>query len=300
MNTKNLITTICLLVAKELGEEYEVSVRQVQKNNGVLLHGLVIQRREVNIAPTIYLENYIKAFQAGASLPTIVASILDVYKEKALPPSFDVESLLHFDQIREHIIFSLINTSKNEEFLKDIPSLPYLDLSIIFKVNLPSPYSDNATFTIHHSHLKLWQKTIDDLYEAAYANTPILFPAKIQDMLSLVMGLLEEIEEIEVPPIDDAGPMFVLSNTEKLYGCSCILYPDVLEKFADTVDCDLFVLPSSLHEVILLPALDMVDKRRLSDMVQEVNASIVSQDDFLSDNVYYYSHKTKKLEVVCL
>lgn len=300
MNTNNLISTICTLVKEELGEEYAVSVRQVPKNNGILLHGLVIQHPDVNIAPTIYLENFIKAFEEGVSLPTIVEYLLDTYKEQALTESFDVESLLQFDQVKEHIIFSLINTSQNQAFLKEIPNLPYLDLSIIFKVSIPSPYSDNATFTIHHSHLQLWQKTVTDLYDAAYANTPTLFPAKIQDMLDIVGELTGELDMEETPSVDDLCPMYVLSNTSKLFGCTCILYPNVLEKFAATVDCDLFILPSSLHEVILLPALDEVDKYKLSHMVQDVNTTILAREDFLSNSVYYYSHEAKKLEIVSL
>lgn len=296
MNLDNLITTICTLVAEKMGEEYEVSVRQVRKNNGVLLHGLIIKDEGTNITPTIYLEEFVEEVKAGVPIETIVECILEIYQKQKIAESLDVNALLQFERIKENIIFSLINTAKNQELLKDIPNIPYLDLSIIFKVSVPSPFSDSATFTIHNSHLEFWQKTIEDLYQVAYENTPTLFPPKIQDMLSIIKDLGVDVDEDMVSM--DQPLMFVLSNTEKINGCSCILYPKVLEEFSSTIDCDLFVLPSSVHEVILLPALDVVDKNQLSFMVQDVNSSMVSQEEFLSNSIYYYSHETDQLDLL--
>lgn len=94
-------------------------------------------------------------------------------------------------------------------------------------------------------------------------------------------------------------PMYVITNKQNLYGAVCILYPDVLKDVAQKLDSDFYVLPSSVHETIAVPAenLDINHASSLKAMVREVNQSELTPEEVLSDNVYYYCRKKHTLSL---
>lgn len=92
-----------------------------------------------------------------------------------------------------------------------------------------------------------------------------------------------------------AAAMYVLSNHTRINGAACILYDGVLEKIAEMLECNLFILPSSVHEVILIPEKGDEDYERLSEMVREVNETQLSPEEVLADHAYYYSREMSAL-----
>jgi len=88
---------------------------------------------------------------------------------------------------------------------------------------------------------------------------------------------------------DISADMFVLTNISRINGAACMLYEDVLSNFANSIDSDLYILPSSIHEVIIVPQVNNLDKTELCQMVKEVNAEGVADDEILSDHVYVYN-----------
>ena len=98
---------------------------------------------------------------------------------------------------------------------------------------------------------------------------------------------------------EDRIPMYVLSNKQKLQGAACMFYPDILKNFAEEKNSDLYILPSSIHEVILLPAVGDLEKEGLLEMVTEINKTQVQECDVLADSVYYYNRKLQQLERLC-
>ncbi len=91
--------------------------------------------------------------------------------------------------------------------------------------------------------------------------------------------------------------MLIGSNVHKLFGASVLLYPHVLEETADHLGCDLFILPSSIHELILLPDIGGYQSSELLSMVKEVNATQVEAEDFLADSVYFYDRGTGEVRI---
>lgn len=292
---KNFIMNITTLIKEKLGDGYNVSTKEVTKNNGVVLQGLLICKEHENITPTIYLENFFKSHMEGTPLDYIADKIIKIYQQEKPTFAFEPESFTDFNRVKDNIIFTLINTEKNQSILQDIANIPFLDLSIIFRVYLQIPQCENAFITIQKSHLKIWGITLQELYAIALENTPKLLPAQIQNMKDILSHMF---------PVDyeenssDMMPMYVLSNQKLLVGCGCILYPYLLENFANIIHEDLYILPSSTHEVILLPASNIIDKSNLSEMVKEVNINEVAEEEILSDNVYYFSRESKKIALV--
>lgn len=181
-------------------------------------------------------------------------------------------------------MFRLIHTASNQVLLKDLPHLPYLDLSIVFFISLERNEAGQMTALIHQEHMKRWNISVNDLWEAASHNTPLEYPAEIQSMSDLLreiarknMGEHYDPELInKLLESEDAAPLYVLSNSNGLYGASCLVYKNVLKDFADHLQADLILLPSSVHEVLLTPNLPDTSYEALSSMVTSINRQEVS------------------------
>ena len=88
--------------------------------------------------------------------------------------------------------------------------------------------------------------------------------------------------------------MYVLSNQEKLYGAACMLYPEVLSAFGEICGRDFYVLPSSIHEVLLVFAEEGKEKE-LKEIVTDMNRNHVAPEEVLSDSIYHYNTKKGSL-----
>lgn len=276
-------------VKQRLGDGYEVSTTTVLKNNDTRLTGIIIKESGTNIFPTIYLDDLAEAYQDGYPLDYCIDKIIQLYEGHKCTASFDTSDFLNFSSIKNKIYFTLVNTNKNSERLLSIPHMEIMDLSIIFKVLVNSDQLGTASVTVCDSLLDSWDITTKELYSIALANTERLFPSQI-------LNICEILEKTGVPtPAGLHIPMYVLSNINKLNGASCILYENVLKNFSRKICSSLYILPSSTHEVILLPTNDSPVEKDLVAMVKEVNATEVREDEILSDNVYFYSTATNKI-----
>lgn len=305
MEFTNFKTLVRDEVAKRTGEQYKVRINEVMKNNGVVLSGITMMQDDSNISPTIYLNNYYKAYESGeTTLGCIIEDVLDTYERNKVNRSVDMRFFMNYENIKDRIIFKLIHAERNKDLLKDVPYIKYLDCAVVFQCLVSEEMFGNATIMIHKAHMKIWQATVEELYERALQNTPKLQCYDIKSMRDVLceMMLLEEMEgtssketEEYFKELPNSVPMYVLSNRSRVQGAACILYPDILKDFAEAIKSDFYILPSSIHEVILLPAQGDEDTEALKNMVREVNESQVEREEVLSDSVYYFDWKQNEL-----
>lgn len=291
MEFTNFTTLVQREVEKRAGENYRVKLNDVMKNNGVVLRGITLMQDDSNISPTIYLNSYYDAYENGdTTLGTVIDEVIDTYERNKINRSIDMKFFLNYETVRSRIIFKLINTEKNRELLRDVPYIPFHDLSIVFQCLVSEERFGNASILIHNVHLQLWKVNARELYECALENTPLLQGYELADMNTVLeeMKALGGIDDEEIEDMQQEVPMYVLSNKSRINGASCILYKDILKDFAMVVDKDLYVLPSSIHEVILLPSDGTQESEQLKEMVREINQSQVEKEEVLSDSVYYY------------
>lgn len=291
MELTNFTTLVQREVEKRAGENYRVKLNDVMKNNGVVLRGITLMQDDSNISPTIYLNPYYDAYENGdTTLGTVIDEVIDTYERNKINRSIDMKFFLNYETVRSRIIFKLINTEKNRELLRDVPYIPFHDLSIVFQCLVSEERFGNASILIHNVHLQLWKVNARELYECALENTPLLQGYELADMNTVLeeMKALGGIDDEEIEDMQQEVPMYVLSNKSRINGASCILYKDILKDFAMVVDKDLYVLPSSIHEVILLPSDGTQESEQLKEMVREINQSQVEKEEVLSDSVYYY------------
>lgn len=277
-------------VENKVGTGFDVTVNKVTKNNDLVLDGLVIKAADTNIAPTIYLNSYFDKFSDGVmDLDDVVESILDTYSRHN-SVTFDVSTFTDFDAVKNRICYKLVNTASNKKLLEDVPHRELFDLSIVYYVMVAVEDDATGSILIHNNHLSFWDVTENDLYEYASINTSKILPVNIKSMFDT---LTEMVDMEDLANTDDF--MYVLTNKEKLQGASTILYPDVLSTFADRKNANLWLIPSSIHEWIIIPDDGNMNRETLSEMIQEVNGSQLAVDEILSDHPYYYNRTTKVL-----
>lgn len=295
MKYQEFLEVVVKEVQERLGEEYHVKIRQFPKNNGGTQSGITDDKKAGEMAPVIYLDQFYQHLGSGIELEDIISIVIDVLKEGVDMMQMDIKDLTDFTEIRERIAFKLINTKANRELLEDIPNLSWLDLSIVFYLILGSNAEGQMTSLIHNHHLSLWGKTGEELYRLAKENTPRLLPVKIRHILDALKEAGEMTEEDwkEEKDLeqDREMPMYVLTNGVGLNGACCMLPGMGIEILAEQLNCDLVVLPSSVHEVLSVPYDSHEDLRALMEIVEGINRSDVSSEERLSDRIYYYSRE---------
>ena len=295
MEYKEFVEYIKMNAGYIAGEGGNITINHVIKNNGCEMDGLVIMEKGKDIAPTIYLDSFYELYTNGENIKNIIRQIEAIYEQNKNNVTFDVNILKHFDTIKDKIVYKVVNYRSNEKLLEQVPHKRILDLAVVFYCLLDNEYGRSATALIYNNNLKNWNVTIDDVYKAALKNTPDLLHSKISSMAALFekCGVNVDGEEVDLKDYVPSD-MYVLTNESKLNGAACILYENVLYDFAQKLGADLYILPSSVHEVILLPKLSMFEKDELVNMVKEVNTEGVAADEVLSDHVYEYN-RTERL-----
>ena len=295
MEYKEFVEYIKMNAGYIAGEGGNITINHVIKNNGCEMDGLVIMEKGKDIAPTIYLDSFYELYTNGENIKNIIRQIEVIYEQNKNNVTFDVNILKHFDTIKDKIVYKVVNYRSNEKLLEQVPHKRILDLAVVFYCLLDNEYGKSATALIYNNNLKNWNVTIDDVYKAALKNTPDLLHSKISSMAALFekCGVNVDGEEVDLKDYVPSD-MYVLTNESKLNGAACILYENVLYDFAQKLGADLYILPSSVHEVILLPKLSMFEKDELVNMVKEVNTEGVAADEVLSDHVYEYN-RTERL-----
>ena len=283
-------------VSEVLGSEVIVELQEVTKVN-LSLDGLTIRKRNESIAPTIYLNQYFNQFNDGRTMDDIVRDIIRVYENNQPENIMDVfktEDFYDFDKMKEKIVLKVINTERNLDLLKQVPNLSMegLGLSVVFYVSLMTG-EQSAGILIKNEHLRLWEKTVSDLLTVAEVNTNRMHAFTIKSMNEVLSGMFG-FEEDLIP--DDVPALYVLTDKHNTFGASQLYLKDKIREFAEKNNCDVYILPSSVHELLLLRAdFPNVEPEYLKEMVCEVNATEVSDEDFLCDGAYKFELATDKI-----
>lgn len=288
-----------------LGDGVRVTVQKVTKNNGTILTGITIMDKTSNLAPTIYLDSHYNDYNCGEPMSDICQRILKVYEENKVTDNFDVSMVTDFSRARNRICCKLINAERNAELLADAPHVIIEDLAVIFFILATRDEFGTGTITIRNNILDMWDITVDQLYKLALENTQRLFRGKVTSMMNVMTEILadkldaeccEEFFDLMADEVEI--PMFVATNTAKLNGAIVLLYDNLMKKFAEKIGGSFYILPSSVHETLLIPCSEDMDIEYLRDMVQTVNRTEVSEEEYLSDNVYRYDANTDSFEIV--
>lgn len=307
MDYREFLCEVKEQIQMEMGTGYEVAIRKVTKNNGVMLDGLSVNRKAENLAPVVYLNSYYEQLGNHMTLSEIIDDILLIYKKFMKGPMRTAEDLSDFGYLRDKVVFKLIQADSNRELLVDTPNVAFLDMAIVFYLLLDQSEMGQMTALIHNSHLGVWNTTEEELYRLAKINTPKLLPAKIKTMKEVMYEMLMEqfgeLSETDIigevlEDMPDKLPLYVLTNQCGTCGAGCILYEGGLEEFAKEKEADIIILPSSIHEVLLTIDRGDLDYEELEEMVKQINNAEVPVEDVLSNRIYRYSLGEGRISIV--
>lgn len=300
------INDICLFAEKlkerleQKYKQYQVTVQQVIKNNGVKLTGISILKNGCITAPTIYLEDLFEQYQQGASLEHIICIILNQYVQ--IGHDLPILNFYNFSEVKGNICFRLINAEKNAELLQEGPHRLYHHLAIVYYILVSKDDTGIASIKINNQMLEIWQIDENALYKLALNNTPMLLGDEITTLSGLLIELLDETEQpyddFLIEETEESENLLVVSNRCKMSGASVILYDGMLQRIAKRLGGNFYLLPSSIHEMICMPCRDCHDERELVTMVRQINAESVLEEEVLSDNVYCYDTAIDALRII--
>ena len=281
------------LIQKSMNKSTSVKVITVIKNNGKRHQGIRVDEGEDHIIPQIYLEEmYAEQRERGITLEDAVNEFLKIYQ--AVKCEFIPLDIFKWEYVKEHVSVKVINAEWNKELLKTVPCKRVLDLAIVYQIVLEMTEYDSATVLVKKEHLKQWGISEEELHEIAEVNSKKSYPANLKKMRDIVNEVLN-IKEIHEDETDST--LYVLSNQYRMFGAVTFLYKGALEKIGEQLKSDFVIIPSSIHEVILLKDTHETDRAEIEEIIKHVNEKQVSIEERLSDHSYYYSVKDKRLSL---
>ena len=293
LNYNEFVEAVREGLQKKLGASYEVVLKKVAKNNDVCRYGLSLFEKEVKsnkkVSRIVYLEDFYREYceNQAYNIISIQNELYDIFMDFG-PPKFNEKDYTDLDKVKDKIIFELVNYNMNKGRLSERPYIKVMDLAVIFAFVATDLGQDFGVVHITNEMAEQFGLSQDELWEIAKKNTPKLLVADVVPMSSFIP--VKDIEE-------DIEEMYIVCNKRKSCGAGVILYDEILDNISSDLESDLYILPSSIHETIIIKATKDKEVAILQDMVQNINRTVVSDEDVLSDKVYCYYRNSKKLEI---
>lgn len=281
----------------EHNEGVIVSNYEATKNNGIILFGITINYGGDTVLPTIYLESFFEEYKKGKSIDEIAERIVLLDKENRFAYDMDFSFFSDYEKVKEKLYVKMINKKENAKLLEVVPYRTFLDLAMVVYCDVSDICKMEASVLIRNEHIKHFGVSEEEMIDSAYENTRSL-GAEIKDLYNIVENNLIE-NDNHITTFVDRGKMFVMTNNRTVLGAVCMSYDDKLDEFISGRCDGVFIIPSSIHEVILIPnhmitgdtGIDVRKKEGegIKQIIESVNRNELAIEDVLSYNVYYYS-----------
>lgn len=287
-----------------------------EKNNIERGEGLVLSSvSNQSLVPCVMLkklyDDFVTSFD-GQEIEFFLSDFLDTMKDKlqnelTIQLSEASNDWMDRKYIMDNVFVRLVNSYQNKDLIAESPHQDLLDLSMICRVKTYQGKNELGSFLVTNNMLERLKITPDEILGKALQNTQLMFPSVVRSMSGMMIDMLDSFDQ------DDPGFLkeqiengiglglekepYVVTNSMGINGASAMLYTGLLDNLAAFMKDDLYILPSSLHEVLCLPKADN-DVNDLTDMVRTVNMECVDLSDRLSNQVYKYDRKKKVLSIV--
>ena len=285
----------------------ELELRKVPKVN-TCLTGVVIKPKEKCsfCGPTFYMERMYDQYKNCESFEKVMANQA-IYLEESL--KYLPKDILELDlaSIKDKIVFQVVNTKENREMIALCPHRNFMDLTVVYRAITNVDDEGVSGFLITNDIAKAEDLTEKALYAMAKKNTKKLFPFKREQIEETMMRMMKrwgandkEIDE-SFPYIDEVPEkerVYVISNQFEFFGANALLYKEVIGDVANSIGTDCYILPSSVHDLVVLSTDIFGESTKLINLVRETNSEHVRTSDRLSDSIYLYSLADKKINMV--
>lgn len=277
-----------------MGKEYELEVREVCKNNNVTMTGIMAKKKGQTAFPTLYIDEFYCPELEDSDVEYLAMRLAGRFIEiDDNSPRFS-EEYFEYDYVREHIAVKLINAESNKDILMDIPHRRFHNLAIVYYYIVEDEgLGGRGSVLIRNNQMENWKVTEKQLYEEAMCNSKKMLPYSI----SPIKEVIEKMGDIDMG--DAQVPMYILTNNYGTFGAACLLYEEALEEFAMKTGGSFYILPCSIHEVILMPVKEEYNVKDILMTVTDINRTEVSKEYVLADSVYLYDYEAKEVMWIC-
>lgn len=305
MKFEDFVDKLRKALAAYYGTEFSVGVNKVRKNNGMVLTGITIRKRDENVAPTFYAEGFYNQYKAKSDFGTVFMDVVRLISSAKVPNAFDISFFTEYSKVKNNINIKLVNKEKNSELLTEVPYVDFLDMAAIFYYAFDDEMLKNGSILIRNEHLKVWGVSKGELYENALKNTDMSYKPVVENIVEIMGRILAQKRGVSEDNMDELlseipgeDKMYVMSSNGNLYGATALLFNEHFKSFADTINDDLYIIPSSIHELILVPADMNINIEYLQNMVRSVNDNEVAEDEILSYSIYYYNRRLNQIDII--
>ncbi len=307
LSYKEFKETLVQELSQVLGDHVKVETAKITVNNGTVIEGLQLLDADTEVKPVFRLKRLYKIYQEGTSVKEMVLGILQGYlgllRRRDM---FEVQQ--DPEKAKENLVARLVSAEKNQERLKEAPWMPLLDLAVQLYYRITTPNGIEETLVLNEM-FEAWHMSLDEAVSAAFENmmrtAPPIF-APIDEMIDDLSARVDAEEDakdedaaetVKVPEGSVCLP-YVLTNTERCFGAVWMADKTTLKVIARQLQGSFYILPSSVHECMILPEDQFDDVPRLKQMVGEVNRTQVRCEEVLSYSIYLFDASSEELSVV--
>ena len=288
MNYKEYKKELQELVQKEIGDQAKVVITTQVKSNDVIKEGITFEEAGTHAVPVIYLEEIYNTYQESQAIEESVETVLDIFRNSS--PFQREDFALSWDLIKPKIQIRLLKREWNKEYINSLIYREWLDFAVIPVVRVSEKEVGSAVASISKSMLAALQIDEKELWNAAFENLQKEY-FFVQDIRSIFIGETRQSQE-------DTG-VFVATNWNFQYGARVILRKDILKDFAEKNGYNLFILPSSQNEILILGDNGEMQVEDLKEMVASINGDpkLISKEEVLSNSIYYYDYEQDEVRI---
>lgn len=283
--------------------DYRVDTHQVTKVNQTLdsINLVSNDNQGLSTSPSMYINNMYEHYKECGDLQKVLQGAADGMVH-AFKEAQRITPKVNFETAKDNIVMVLVNTEQNKELLENTPHREFQDLSIIYRWIVDKDVDGIQSSIVNSGLAEKLGMNEEALYQAAVVNTKNLFPPTIKSMNDVIRdmfkadGMSDEFADMMIGEIPEEQTMWVISNNRSIHGAASMLYEEGLHNLAERLETDLYIMPSSIHEVIAVSA-NMGDPNELAQMVNEINMDQVDLEERLSNQVYHYDKDLRKLSL---
>ena len=278
--------------------EVETSFHNIEKTNQNY-EAISVVPAGGNIGVNYNIENAFASYEHSGDYEGVLASATGAIASGLdQVPVVNVNALMNYEIMKEKLSVEVISAEANEELLAKVPHDRIEDLAVVYRFIMESNEDGRASILVNNDLIERMGVTHEQLRADALENSPGIRPAVIQGMNEVMKEMMgPEAYEMFGIPDDTEEMMFIATVPDKNSGAGVLAYQNFMDQAAEKIGGDFYVIPSSIHEILLVPDNGEVQAEGLKEMVQEVNATEVSPEEKLSDNVYHYDSKEHIFEL---
>lgn len=277
---------------------YDFRVEKIVKNNDFTYDGVCIRSERGEIFPVVPLKLLEEKYNEEKDMEALVKTFRESINSEL---KMNFYYIMEFENVRDSIIFRVVNFEMNRTFLETVPHRRYLDLAVAYMVEIPDMESADKTYTamVSNKLMDEWGITEEELYSTAKENYFTKKPTVLKDMRTVILGIMGLDADSDVFSEYNGEPkMYVMSNEKNVHGAAAILDIDTIRRLAGDLERNLYLLPSSVHECIIIPEYDEVNEKTLLSLVRDTNEQVVCRMEWLSNNIYYYDRECDMIRVI--